>query len=78
MEEKECTKNEMLSIKGFDLELQQLPNVAQQFANYDIAKLKNDFPETGKETEQIIIKSRKYLNLLLDKAIEKYTKTEKP
>jgi len=65
---------EEIKIEGFNIELQSLPSIAAKFALFDSTQ---DFFSQNTECVEIINKSRKYLNLLLDKALERLVeKTE--
>jgi hypothetical protein len=55
-----------------DIEFQMLPQVAGNLAMWDTDKINN-----SQEMVDIVLKSRKYLNLLLDRAIERLEATEK-
>ena len=52
-----------VNISGFEVELQQLPMVAERLSILDLSRV-ND-----QELKELCIKSRLYLLLLLDKAI---------
>ena len=62
-------KDQSIKLEGFDIELQSLPMVAASLA---VLKAPG---EDQQEVKNIIRKSREYLNLLLDNAIEKNVKT---
>jgi len=57
---------ELLEVGGFNAEYQQLPLVAMDLVKYNVEALKK---EGAMELAALAQKARKYLNLLLDKAI---------
>jgi len=61
-------KDQSIKLEGFDIELQSLPAVAASLAVLSMTI-------EDQEVKNIIRKSREYLNLLLDNAIEKNVKT---
>jgi CO dehydrogenase/acetyl-CoA synthase alpha subunit len=61
-------KDQSIKLEGFDIELQSLPTVAASLAVLSMTL-------EDQEVKNIIRKSREYLNLLLDNAIEKNVKT---
>jgi len=61
-------KDQSIKLEGFDIELQSLPTVAASLAVLSMTI-------EDQEVKNIIRKSREYLNLLLDNAIEKNVKT---
>ena len=68
MEDKMDNNDQSIKLEGFDIELQSLPTVAASLAVLSMTL-------EDQEVKNIIRKSREYLNLLLDNAIEKNVKT---
>ena len=67
MEDKMDNNEQSVKLEGIDIEYQLLPTVAASLAVLSMTGENN-------EVRVIIEKSRRYLNLLLDNAIEKNTK----
>lgn len=63
---------EKIEITGLDVQLQTLPTVASKYATINTNKL--DIKGDDIHMLNLIAKSRKYLNLLLDLAIGKLEK----